>query len=163
MEWMKSSGTLDDLCERLNGKVPVICSGGAVQSSAFRMRSQFNENSKLVGFCGTVGNLKYSSTDVWMDRKGHDEFVLIFLSDKVNTQYYLEQKERADALGIPCINISFDCKTILEVVFMSVILGDSLSIKMARRRGIEPSEVPAVRRLKDDYLIKRPNNVDGTA
>lgn len=163
MDKMKASGILGDLCRKLNGKVPVICSGYAVQTSAFRMRSQFNENSKLVAFCCTTGDFKYSSMDVWMSNKKRKEFALILLSDKVNTRYYSEIKERTTELGISCINLEFDCKSILEDAFISIILGDSLSIEIAKARGIEPSEVPAVRRLKDDYLVKRKNNVDGTA
>lgn len=141
------------LAEKLQGRVPVVCSDSSMQSVAFRWKTQINENSKFVAFCE-------SSPEV-LDREvgGLDgdtsPFLLVFLDNGCQGISIFARK--AEMAGVDSVHICLNGESNLENMFRAIILGDYTSILMAENRGIDSAEVRPVMQMKAKLARLRSN------
>ena len=136
----------------LMGNVPVICSDASMRSVAFRWKTQINENSKFVAFCDYAPMFNEHSLDSWVrtDRSNYALLVLIGCNDDMSdgTPYLEDIVSRMEGSSAKCRAVRLGGSSTLENMFRAIILGDYVSINMARMRGIDPAEVRPVMQLK---------------
>lgn len=136
----------------LMGSVPVICSDASMRSVAFRWKTQINENSKFVAFCDYAPLFNEHSLDSWArtDRSNYALLVLIGCNDGMSdgTPYLEDIVSRMEGSSAKCRAVRLGGSSTLENMFRAIILGDYVSINMARMRGIDPAEVRPVMQLK---------------
>ena len=134
--------------------VPVIGSDACLRSVAFRWKTQFNENSKYVAFCGTVPDFRYGALGSWIDG-GRDNFSLTFLVGSDASDSLKAVMDSLDDGGCAYRRVDLGGSSPAEDLFRALMLGDYISIYMADMRGIDSAEVKPVQLMKK-RLADRP-------
>ena len=141
-----------DIARELIGFIPVIYSAADVTSAVgYRLKCQFNENSKLHAFHNVIPELNHNEIIGWesfQDKQFNAKLILIL--DKI---YHPQIKKRFD---ITASLISSD-KIYLEsneedfkLRLMDLIyLGDWISYYLALFRGFDPTEIENINILKE--------------
>ncbi|MBR4697594.1 MAG: hypothetical protein IKP18_04065, partial [Candidatus Methanomethylophilaceae archaeon] len=117
--------------------VPAVVSNAYMQSIAFRWKTQVNENSKFVAFCGSFSEYDCESIQKWI-AKGNDNLTLITIG-KVKDPIIDDDK---------LLRIDPGCEDKVENGIKALMLGDYLSMRMAEKRGIDPESVAPIKSLK---------------
>ena len=144
------AGEADRLASRLMGRVPVVCADGAMQSVAFRWKTQINENSKFVAFCEQSPGWILGGPRSWGEKDGLT-LVILSASDEVlchgaDSLNRLAERARSEGADVELIDLGG--ASTLENMFRGIILGDYVSMRMAEMRGIDPAEVRPVMQMK---------------
>ena len=130
-------GMIDGMVNDLHNTVPAVVSNAYMQSIAFRWKTQVNENSKFVAFCGSFSEYDCESIQKWM-AKGNDNLTLITIG-KVKDPVVDDDK---------LLKIDPGCEDKVESGIKALMLGDYLSMRMAEKRGIDPESVAPIKSLK---------------
>ncbi len=127
---------IDNMADELQDSIPAVVSNAYMQSIAFRWKSQVNENSKYVAFCGSFSEFDCNAIDEWISR-GNDNLTLVTIG-KIN--------------GLECnhkhLRIDPGCENNVENGIKALMLGDYLSMRIAEKRGIDVESVAPIKSLK---------------
>lgn len=148
------NSAVQELAERLHGRLPVIYTAGAeARPVGWRWRAQLNENSKVPAYLAEFPELDHNDLVGWeLADDQHAGFVLLVLTGgplaprlrkRVDTTLDLLSGEFAD---IERITATGD--TVLERLMSLVQYGDFLSCYLARARGVDPVPVERIENLK---------------
>ncbi len=140
------------LARLLKGRVPVIYGAGATESAALRWKNQINENAQLLAISAALPEADHNELVGWEGASECAPFAAVFLDDagadrRLRRRLELTAAEvggQASALEqVPSFG-----ETALERVTAAVMLGDFTSIYLAVLRGVNPTPVEAIERLK---------------
>ena len=134
LESQEGTDRIGSIADRLSGHVPVIVAGGAMQSVAFRWKTQINENSKCVAFCGSLGEYDYDSV-CRRAEEGSTMTVAVLGPCDVRDSHCL-------------VKIDGGSEDVVEDALRILMIGDHVSIRMAERRGVDPEPVAPIKSLK---------------
>lgn len=129
----------------LEGHVPVVLSDQYNRSAAFRWKTQFNENSKMVAFCDSVPGFIACGAQSWIS-EGRDNYTLLVLRNH-RTAEMDEVVGKLSGSGNHLV-IDLGGSSEMEGLFRAIILGDYISMYIAQSRGIDPAEVRPVMQMK---------------
>jgi len=141
------------LARGLHGHVPVIAGAGLTADVAYRWKTQINENAKLPAFSHELPELDHNELVGW-DGAEEDAFAAVFLDDRdlhprVRQRIELTRAAIAPhAAGTHVVESRGESRT--ERVVSLVLLGDLVSVYLAVLRGVDPTPVEALERLKRD-------------
>lgn len=146
----------NSIAERLAAQfidhVPLICSDASMKSVVLRWKTQINENSKYVAFCGTLP--EYHDCIMTVAKCYEDEGILPTIlsgcDDPLCNGTSSIDCLAADLyrMNVPFEYVKLDGASTLENLFRAIILGDYISMYMADLRGIDSAEVKPIRQLK---------------
>ncbi len=128
---------IDDMADELHDSIPAVVSNAYMQSIAFRWKSQVNENSKYVAFCGSFSEFDCDAIDDWIDR-GNKNLTLVTIG-KVNMPSDCDHRH---------LSLDPGCENKVENGIKALMLGDYLSMRMAEKRGVNVESVAPIKRLK---------------
>ena len=141
------------LAERIEGTLPAIYGSGLTAAAAYRWKCQINENSKLPAFSHEFPELDHNEIAGW---EGTEPVPMsaVLLEDR--DQHPRERRRfelTADlieprAAHVARIETQGDSRT--ERLLWAVMLGDLVSLHLAARRGVDPTPVEVIQRLKDE-------------
>lgn len=139
-----------DLAVRL-GDAPVVIQGADPTAAlARRWANQLNENAKQFAFAAPVPEASHNLTEAWPGGTG--EFAAVFLEDPGQHPRNRRRLELGRELvaGTGAATLSVECEgmTPAERLFRGVMLGDLLSLEVARLRGVDPVPVDGIQDLK---------------
>lgn len=134
------------LAAEFRGRVPVVCSDPCMSSVVFRWKTQINENAKFVAFCDTVPAFTRHGLDAWCSTERGD-YLLVVLRGQPSEGLDVAV-DRLSREGAPFTCIELGGGSSLEDMFRAIVLGDYISVFMARDRGIDPAEVRPVMQMK---------------
>jgi glucose/mannose-6-phosphate isomerase len=141
------------LARALHGTVPVICGAGLTRPIAYRWKTQLNENAKQLAFCTELPEADHNEICGWGTAAEHGRFAGVFLDDtdthpRVKARIELTGRivEAGAAGGV--YRVDTRGVSAVERVFSLVLLGDLMSLYLGVLRGVDPSPVPAIERLK---------------
>jgi glucose/mannose-6-phosphate isomerase len=154
-EW-GPEGTDDSLAKSLarglNGSTPVVLGAGLTTPLAYRWKTQFNENSKVPAFAAELPEADHNEVCGWESAPEFGRFSLITLDDCDLHPRVKERIELTEQLVAPGATATFRVSsrgtTSVERVFSLVLLGDLVSLYLAVLRGVDPTPVPVIERLK---------------
>ena len=145
-----------DICDSINKKTVIIYSGtemSRVVSS--RWKTQINENAKSKAFVGHLPEVHHNEILSWdADKDGSkNNFIVILLRDKnEHTQIQKRFEFTKDLIGekVRVLEVKLDnqentLKTLLELV----LLGDLVSLNLAKKLSIDPQNIDTIEKLKD--------------
>jgi glucose/mannose-6-phosphate isomerase len=157
MEW-GPEGAEDSLAKSLarslHGSVPVLAGAGLTEPIAYRWKTQINENAKIPAFAHALPELDHNEIVGWAGAAELGRFAAVFLYD-ADTHPRVKQRidltreiigEQATTTHI----VPSRGQTTVERVFSLVLLGDLVSVYLAVLRGVDPTPVDAIERLKDE-------------
>jgi glucose/mannose-6-phosphate isomerase len=143
----------------LIGTFPLVFGSHDYSSVVYRYKTQFNENSKSLSFCGNFSELNHNEVMGWeLTEPVHKLTSILLLRDRNEPLYMKERIETtkkifADkASKVIELYASGNSKT---VKMMSLIfIGDLISVYLAIARGIDPTPVGTIERMKTELKGK---------
>ncbi len=140
------------LARAVHGTVPQIAGAGLTAPIAYRWKSQINENAKTPAFAGELPELDHNEIAGWAGAAELGRFSAVFLDDSDLHPRTRQRIELARGLIQGDAAATFRIETIGETrtdrLTSLVLLGDLVSVYLAVLRGIDPTPVVMIDRLK---------------
>jgi glucose/mannose-6-phosphate isomerase len=144
------------LALKISGCLPVIYGTvGMTAVIAYRLKCEFNENSKTPCWCNEFPELNHNETVGWERLKDiTGKFILLIFRDKDEKKRLKTRIEvtseliRKNVSGI--IEIPVEGSSKLAKALSSMYLGDTASVYLAILAGIDPSPVEKINILKSE-------------
>jgi glucose/mannose-6-phosphate isomerase len=139
-----------ELAAEIGDAIPVITGSDLTAPVAYRWKTQTNENAKLPAFSSVLPEADHNELEGWTGAEGR--FAAIFLEDR--DQHPRERRRfelTAQAIephAAAVLRIETEGETRTERVLQSVILGDLVSLELAKARGVDPMPVEGIERFK---------------
>jgi glucose/mannose-6-phosphate isomerase len=155
LEWgpdADSDSLAKRVAQRVNGTC--VCVYGAVPTTAVatRWKTQLNENAKVPAFAGELPEADHNELVGWQHAASLGSFSAVFLQDsdqhprvrqRVELTASLIEDQAAGTIALESIGSNR-----VERVLSLVLLGDLVSVYLAVLRGIDPTPVEPIERLK---------------
>jgi glucose/mannose-6-phosphate isomerase len=141
------------LATGLIGFIPVIYSSEFLSSSAYRFKSQLNENSKLHAFLNSIPEMNHNEIIGWESYKEKQFFAkVIYLIDKEyhpqNLKRFRILQEIFNEKRIEVLSISSDQANKKLRIMDLIFLFDWITFYASIVRGFDPSEIDFIHRMK---------------
>jgi glucose/mannose-6-phosphate isomerase len=141
-----------DLALGLHGTVPQIAGAGLTAPVAYRWKTQLNENAKGPAFSNELPELDHNEIVGWESAAELGRFSAVFLDDadlhpRIRQRIELTRGLIA-ATGASTFRIESIGETRTERLLSLVVLGDLVSLYLAVLRGVDPTPVAPIERLK---------------
>jgi len=140
------------LAEQLAGTTPVMYGCDLTVPVAYRWKTQMNENAKQHAFSHELPELDHNEIVGWAP-DGASAFSAVFLEDSDQHPRERERAELTAKLIEPAaaavIRLETEGETRTARTLWGVMLGDLVSLHLAARRGVDPSPVAVIEKLKD--------------
>jgi glucose/mannose-6-phosphate isomerase len=140
------------LARAVHGTVPQIAGAGLTAPIAYRWKTQINENAKTPAFAGELPELDHNEIAGWAGAPELGGFSAVFLDDSDLHPRTRQRIELARGLIQGDAAATFRVETIGETrtdrLTSLVLLGDLVSVYLAVLRGIDPTPVVMIDRLK---------------
>lgn len=160
-----SKNTAVRVARKLVGKTPVIYASPLLSASAYRWKTQINENSKMMAFNGTIPDTNHNEIMGWTegDKKGACQ-LLIFQEDESSKMMRRMVNVTVDTLrskDVRPILLRIRGRSIAERSLRAIMIGDFVSLYLAYFNGVNPAEVAAINDFKSrfsaliEYMSKR--------
>jgi glucose/mannose-6-phosphate isomerase len=141
-----------ELAARLDGTRPVIYGADLTTPVARRWKCQVNENAKLPAFFSELPEADHNELCGW-DAPGSG-LAAVFLEDadqhpRIRRRFELT----ADAVaadGATTVRVETAGETRVARLLWATMLGDLVSLELARARGVDPLPVEAIERFKQE-------------
>jgi glucose/mannose-6-phosphate isomerase len=142
-----------ELAGHLDGTVPVIYGNDLTAAVAYRWKTQVNENAKLPAFCHELPELDHNEIVGWDGTTASGRFSAVFLEDRDQHPRERQRAELTARLIEPgashVARVETEGETRTARMLWAVMLGDLVSLQLAALRGVDPSPVEVIERLKD--------------
>jgi glucose/mannose-6-phosphate isomerase len=136
----------------LRGTVPQIAGAGLTAPVAYRWKTQLNENAKIPAFAAELPELDHNEIAGWEGAAEHGRFSAVFLDDCDLHPRVRQRIELTRGLiagdGVATYKVESVGGSRTERLVSLVLLGDLVSLYVAVLRGIDPTPVPVLDRLK---------------
>jgi glucose/mannose-6-phosphate isomerase len=141
------------LAHGLHGTVPQIAGAGLTAPIAYRWKTQINENAKTPCFSHELPELDHNEIVGWAGARELGRFSAVFLDDSDLHPRIRQRIELTRGLIAGEAAATFRIESIgensTERLVSLVLLGDLVSLYLAVLRGIDPSPVELIERLKN--------------
>ncbi len=136
-----------------NKKIPVIFGTPGVDAIAYRWKTQFNENAKVLAYSTSFPELNHNDTMALENTYRKDEFYFFVLTHK---QLGKEIADRIRITSKLCKTemreIEGDGTSLFSNVFTLIHKGDYISYFLAKKRGVDPRNVAIIENLKKELI-----------
>jgi glucose/mannose-6-phosphate isomerase len=143
-----------EVAEALAGAIPVVYGCDLTVPVAYRWKTQINENAKQPAFTHELPELDHNEIVAWNEGGGAGDLSAVFLEDCDQHPRERQRAELTAKLIEPgaksVLRIETEGQTRTARLLWAVMLGDLVSLQMAAARGVDPSPVAVIERLKDE-------------
>jgi glucose/mannose-6-phosphate isomerase len=141
------------LARGLHQTVPQLAGAGLTAAIAYRWKTQINENAKMPAFANELPELDHNEISGWEGANELGPFSAVFLDDsdlhpRIRQRIELTRGWIASR-GRSTYRVDSVGETRTERLVSLVLLGDLVSLYLAVLRGVDPSSVEAIERLKE--------------
>ncbi|MFC2135330.1 bifunctional phosphoglucose/phosphomannose isomerase [Bacteroidota bacterium] len=158
IEYTKKNSDAFKIAESFIGFIPVVYSVADITSAVgTRLKSQFNENSKLHSFCSLLPELNHNEIIGW-ETFNENQFKakVLFIYDKVYHPQVMKRieitKDLLEKSDAEFIQIESNEKEFKLRLLDLVYLGDWISYYLALLRGQDPSLIDNILYLKEKLV-----------
>ncbi|MBN9623163.1 MAG: bifunctional phosphoglucose/phosphomannose isomerase [Actinobacteria bacterium] len=135
------------------GAAPVIYGSDLTVPVARRWKTQVNENTKAPAWWGELPEADHNEILGWTGASGDERAAAIFLEDRdqhprVGRRFELTS-EAIQPGAAAVARVETAGETRLERLLWAVMLGDLVSLELARQRGVDPVPTEAIDRFKE--------------
>jgi glucose/mannose-6-phosphate isomerase len=136
------------------GSVPVIYGADLTVPVARRWKTQVNENAKFPAWWGTLPEADHNELLGWAGAVGDERCAAIFLEDRDQHPRIAKRFELTAATVKPnagaVVRVETAGETRIERLLWAVMLGDLVSLELARQRGVDAETVEPIERFKEE-------------
>ena len=129
-------------------RIPVIMGFFPFSWVAYRWKTQFNENSKIMAFSNYFPELNHNETMAIGDTFRRDLFKYIAFRGSANNRIEKRIEETSKITGVDFYQVTAEGNSILEKLFFLVHYGDYVSYHLAKLRNVNPQDVSKIELLK---------------
>jgi glucose/mannose-6-phosphate isomerase len=143
-----------EIATLIAGAVPVIYGSDLTAPVARRWKTQVNENAKFPAFWGELPEADHNELCGWAGAAGDERAAAIFLEDRdqhprIARRFELTAKSvKSGAAAV--VRVETAGETRLERMLWAVMLGDLVTLELARQRGVDPLPVETIERFKEE-------------
>lgn len=141
-----------EIARGLHGTIPQIAGAGLTAPVAYRWKTQLNENAKVPAFASELPELNHNEIVGWQGAAELGRFSAVFLDDSDLHPRVRQRIELTRGFISPTAATSFRVEgrgeTRMERLVSLVLLGDLVSLYTAVLRGIDPTPIDVLERLK---------------
>jgi glucose/mannose-6-phosphate isomerase len=142
-----------EIAALIAGAVPVIYGSDLTAPVARRWKTQVNENAKFPAWWGSLPEADHNELLGWAGAVGDERPAAIFLEDRDQHPRVARRFDLTSAALQPdagaVARVETAGETRIERLLWTVMLGDLVSLELARRRGVDPGPVDAIDRFKE--------------
>jgi glucose/mannose-6-phosphate isomerase len=152
IEFSKEENKAQELARELIGFIPVIYSAADVTSAiGYRIKCQFNENSKLHAFHNIIPELNHNEIIGWESflEKQFNAKVIMILDKLYHPQITNRFEISASLINCEKIYLESDEEEFKLRLMDLIYLGDWITYYLALVRGFDPSEIENINILKE--------------
>ena len=136
---------------RLKGTNPCIYSSGLMNPVAYRWRCQIEENAKQLAFNHQVPEMNHNEIVGWTLPNDQMSVILIReANEKEQIKNRFESTKSVAWDGVEVIECVAEGKTPLAKIISMIILGDLVSIELAKFNDVDPTPVEVIENLKKE-------------
>jgi glucose/mannose-6-phosphate isomerase len=136
------------------GSVPVIYGADLTVPVARRWKTQVNENAKFPAWWGSLPEADHNELLGWAGAAGEERGAAIFLEDRDQHPRIAKRFELTAATLKPnagaVVRVETAGETRIERLLWAVMLGDLVSLELARQRGVDADAVEPIERFKEE-------------
>jgi glucose/mannose-6-phosphate isomerase len=121
---------------------------------AKRWKNQLNENSKLPAFWSELPEADHNEVCGWERASDLGRMRAVFLDDPDMDERTARRIEPTARIAQPSTLVELFGDSVLERVLSLVLLGDLVSVYLAALDGVDPWEIEAIERLKEDLQAR---------
>jgi glucose/mannose-6-phosphate isomerase len=142
-----------EIAALIAGAVPVIYGADATAPVARRWKTQVNENAKFPAYWGEIPEVDHNEISGWAGAVGDERSAAILLEDRdqhprVRRSFEVTAAEiTANAAAV--VRVESAGETRVARILWTVMLGDLVSLELARQRGVDPLPIEAIRHFKE--------------
>lgn len=129
-------------------RIPVIMGFFPFSWVAYRWKTQFNENSKIMAFSNYFPELNHNETMAIGDTFRRDLFKYIAFRGSANNRIEKRIEETSKITGVDFYQVTAEGNSIIEKLFFLVHYGDYVSYHLAKLRNVDPQDVSKIELLK---------------
>jgi glucose/mannose-6-phosphate isomerase len=136
------------------GAAPTVIYGSDLTAPvAYRWKTQINENAKQPAFSSQLPEADHNEICGWSIDAGAGSMAAVFLEDcdqhpRERRRFELTAEAVADC-SAAVVRLESAGETRVERLLWATLLGDLVSLEIARRRGVDPESIVAIDRLKE--------------
>jgi glucose/mannose-6-phosphate isomerase len=150
-EELKQQAT--EIAEQLAGATTVIYGSDLTAPVARRWKTQINENAKLPAFYSELPEADHNEICGWEQDAGGAMLAAVFLEDcdqhpRERQRFELTAGVIAPGAGT-VVRLETKGESRVERLLWSTLLGDLVSLEIARLRGVDPASIVAIDKLKE--------------
>lgn len=137
-------------------KIPVIFGTPKLEGVAYRWKTQFNENAKVLAYSASFPELNHNDTMALENTYRKGEFYFFVLTHKQLEREITERIRITSKLcKIEMSEIEGDGSALFSNIFTLIHKGDYISYFLAKKRNVDPRNVSIIENLKKE--LKDPN------
>jgi glucose/mannose-6-phosphate isomerase len=140
------------LAERIGDRIPVVWGAeGIAAVAAMRWKTQLNENAKVPAWWATMSELDHNEIVGWVEPHGSGHVLLVLRHAGEHPQlpprFPLSTAIVAQA-GVDVEELHAPAGSPMAALFGLIVLGDFVSVYAGLRKGVDPTPVVVIERLK---------------
>jgi glucose/mannose-6-phosphate isomerase len=140
-----------EIATRLGAAPTVVYGSDLTAAVAHRWKTQVNENAKVPAFCAELPEADHNEVCGWTGEEA-GRMAAVFLEDcdqhpRVRRRFDLTAELVAES-GATAVRVETVGETRVERLLWSVLLGDLVSLEVARQNGADPEQIDALNRIK---------------
>jgi glucose/mannose-6-phosphate isomerase len=131
-------------------RIPVIYGTSPFGSIAYRWKTQFNENAKILSYSSYFPELNHNDTMALEKTFRKDEFYFIVLTSG-QTEPILRRRIKitSELCNVSFNEINGEGDSTASIIFTLIHKGDYISYFLARYRNVDPRDVAIIEELKE--------------
>lgn len=142
-----------EIAALIAGAVPVIYGADATAPVARRWKTQVNENAKSPAYWGELPEIDHNEIVGWSGAVGDERPAAILLEDRDQHPRLARGFEvTAAAIGANAaavVRVESAGETRIARILWTTMLGDLVSLELARQRGVDPLPIEPIRHFKE--------------
>jgi glucose/mannose-6-phosphate isomerase len=142
-----------EIAERLSGSIAVVYGSDLTAPVARRWKTQINENAKLPAFYAELPEADHNEICAWEPETAAATMAAVFLEDCDQHPRERQRFELTAEVIAPgaadVLRLETKGETRVERLLWSMLLGDLVSLEIARLRGVDPGSIEAIDKLKE--------------
>jgi len=141
------------LAEWLQDGIPVVWgSEGVAEAAALRWKTQFNENAKTPAFHAVLPELDHNEIEGWSEQTGRPFRLVVLRHAREHQRVARRVEATIEAIAgssLECREVFVEGSTPTEILLSFVMLADFTSTYLAILRGVDPTPVHVLTRVKE--------------
>ena len=142
---------IDYIATNMSGKIPCIYTEPSLEPVGYRWRCQIQENAKQLAFNHQIPEMNHNEIVGWT-LPNNQMSVILIRDNNENAQISnrFEATRNVAWDNVKIVECTAEGKTPLARIMSMIILGDLVSLELAKLNNVDPTPVEVIENLKNE-------------